>query len=107
MAVFAALLSYVMMMLSHLVLRRRAPALPRPYRTPGFPVTVLVALGLSLLALSSSLFYGTAALFAVLGTAVVYAVGVLYFALYSRHHLVASAPEEEASVVRQAEAEID
>ena len=107
MAVFAALLSYAMMMLSHLVLRRRAPALPRPYRTPGHPITVVVALALSLLALTSSLFYGDAALFAVLGTAGVYAVGVLYFALYSRHHLVATAPEEEASIVRAAEAELD
>jgi ethanolamine permease len=107
MAVFAALLSYVMMMLSHLVLRRRAPELARPYRTPGYPVTVVVALGLSLLALTSSLFYGDAALFAVLGTVVVYAVGVLYFAVWSRHHLVASAPEEETSVLREAEAELE
>jgi ethanolamine permease len=107
MAVFAALLSYVMMMLSHLVLRVRAPAMPRPYRTPLYPVTVVVALVLALLALSSTLFYSEAALFAVLGTSAVYAVGVLYFALWSRHRLVATAPEEEASLVRAAEAELD
>jgi ethanolamine permease len=55
-AVFAALVSYVMMMISHIVLRRRHPALARPYKTPGYPVTPIVALVLSLLALSSSFF---------------------------------------------------
>jgi hypothetical protein len=31
----------------------------------------------------------------------------LWFLLYSRHHLVAHAPEEEAALVRAAEAELD
>ena len=35
MAVFGAALSYVLMMISHIVLRRREPDMPRPYRTPG------------------------------------------------------------------------
>ncbi len=35
MAVFGATVSYVLMMVSHIVLRRREPDLPRPYRTPG------------------------------------------------------------------------
>ncbi|MCA9706949.1 MAG: amino acid permease, partial [Myxococcales bacterium] len=106
-AVFAALISYVAMMVSHVVLRRRAPELPRPYRTPGYPVTPVVALVLSLLAMSSSLFYGEGALMVVLGTAVMMGVGLLYFGVYSRHRLVAEAPEEEASLVRAAEAELD
>lgn len=107
MAVFAALISYVMMMVSHIVLRRREPGLARPYRTPGYPVTPVVALVLSLVALTSSLFYGEAAAFAVGGTAVVFVAGLLYFGLHSRHRLVADAPEEEFAVVRAAEAEID
>ncbi|MCX4245209.1 ethanolamine permease [Paraliomyxa miuraensis] len=106
-AVFAALLSYVAMMVSHLVLRRREPRMPRPYRTPGYPVTPIVALVLSLVAMSSSLFYGGGAVAVVLGTAAMIGVGLLYFGLYSRHHLVAHAPEEEASLVRAAEAELD
>lgn len=106
-AVFAALISYVAMMVSHLVLRRRAPQLARPYRTPGYPFTPLVALVLSLLAMSSSLFYGEGAIAVVLGTAAMMGVGLLYFGLYSRHRLVAEAPEEEASLVRAAEAELD
>lgn len=106
-AVFAALISYVAMMASHLVLRRNAPELPRPYRTPGYPFTPLAALVLSLLAMTSSLFYGEGALVVVVGTAVMMGVGLVYFGVYSRHRLVASAPEEEASLVRAAEAELD
>ncbi|MFP3467699.1 amino acid permease, partial [Leifsonia sp. SIMBA_070] len=35
MAVFGAALSYVLMMVSHIVLRVREPDMPRPYKTPG------------------------------------------------------------------------
>jgi ethanolamine permease len=106
-AVFAALVSYVMMMVSHILLRRRFPALARPYKTPGYPVTPVIALVLSLVALSSSLFYGVAALGVVIATLAVIGVGLLYFGLYSRHHLVASAPEEEAALIVAAERELD
>jgi ethanolamine permease len=106
-AVFAALVSYVVMMVSHLVLRRREPDMPRPYRTPGYPVTPVVALVLALVAMSSTLFYGGSAATVVVGTAVMLGVGLLWFGLYSRHHLVAEAPEEEAALVRAAESELE
>jgi ethanolamine permease len=105
-AVFAALCSYVMMMISHFVLRRRHPLMPRPYRTPGYPVTPAVALVLAVVALSSSLFYGEAVWVCVLATLAVFGVGLAYFGLYSRHHLVASAPEEEAALIEAAEREL-
>jgi ethanolamine permease len=106
-AVFAALASYVIMMVSHLVLRRREPAMPRPYRTPGYPLTPMLALVLALVAMSSTLFYGGSAATVVVGAAVMMGVGLLWFVLYSRHHLVAHAPEEEGALVRAAEAELD
>lgn len=106
-AVFAALVSYVMMMVSHIVLRRREPSMPRPYRTPGYPLTPVLALVLALVAMSSTLFYGGSAATVVVGAALMMGVGLLWFALYSRHHLVAHAPEEEAALVRAAEAELD
>lgn len=106
-AVFAALISYVMMMISHFVLRRRQPQLHRPYRTPGYPITPAVALVLALVALSSSLFYVEEALVSVAATLAVFGVGLAYFGLYSRHHLVASAPEEEAALIEAAERELD
>lgn len=106
-AVFAALISYVLMMVSHFVLRRRHPKLERSYRTPGYPVTPAIALVLSLVAMTSTLFYAEAATAVIVGTLGVFAVGVAYFGLYSRHHLVASAPEEEASLLQAAEAQLD
>jgi ethanolamine permease len=39
-AVFVALIRYVMMMLSHFILRRDEPDMERPYRTLGYPVTL-------------------------------------------------------------------
>ncbi len=42
-AVFGATVSYVLMMVSHIVLRIREPELERPYRTPGGVVTTAVA----------------------------------------------------------------
>ena len=46
-AVFGATVSYVLMMLSHIVLRRREPDLERGYRTPGGIATSGVALVLA------------------------------------------------------------
>jgi ethanolamine permease len=39
-------------------------------------------------------------------SAVFYAVMVAYFVFYSRHHLVASAPEEEFAAIANAEAQL-
>jgi len=46
------------------------------------------------------------AITAALITLGVYLLATLYFALYSRHHLVAQAPEEEFAALAQAEAEL-
>ncbi|MEV0977336.1 ethanolamine permease [Streptomyces sp. NPDC049915] len=103
-AVFGATISYALMALSHIVLRRREPRLPRPYRTPGGVVTSSVALVLACAALAATFLVDkTAALIAL----AVYAVALAYFALYSRHRLVASAPEEEFAALAAAEAELE
>jgi ethanolamine permease len=102
-AVFGATVSYVLMMLSHIVLRSREPDLERPYRTPGGTVTSGIALVLAMLAVVATFLVDTKAAFITLG---VYAVAALYFAIYSRHHLVASAPEEEFEAIERAEAEL-
>jgi ethanolamine permease len=106
MAVFAALISYIMMMASHIKLRRDFAQLERPYRTPGYPATPVIALVLSVIALFSSFFYVPTARFAVIGTALAYLVGLAYFWFYSRHHLKAEAPEEEFALIEAAEAEL-
>ncbi|MFF8291778.1 ethanolamine permease [Streptomyces sp. NPDC016309] len=102
-AVFGATISYALMALSHIVLRRREPELPRPYRTPGGIVTSSVAFVLALSALVATFLVDKDAAFMALG---VYAVALAYFAFYSRHRLVANAPEEEFAALAAAEAEL-
>ncbi len=102
-AVFGATVSYVLMTLSHIVLRRREPDLERPYRTPGGVATTGVAFVLACAAVVAVFFVDeTAALI----TAAVFVAFILYFQLYSRHHLVADAPEEEFEAIERAEAEL-
>jgi ethanolamine permease len=107
MAVFAALISYAMMMVSHFILRRRLPGIERPYRTPGYPVTPAVALVLIVIASTATVFQGGAAAFGVAGTAIVFVIGLAWFGGYSRKRLIASAPEEEAALIEAAERELD
>ncbi|MFE5331604.1 ethanolamine permease [Embleya sp. NPDC056575] len=103
-AVFGATISYALMSLSHIVLRRREPELPRPYRTPGGSLTSSVAFVLACSALVATFLVDKEAAFIALA---VYAVALAYFALYSRHRLVANAPEEEFAALAAAEAELD
>jgi ethanolamine permease len=102
-AVFGATISYALMMLSHIVLRRTEPDLDRPYRTPGGVATSGVALVLAVLAVIATFIVDVRAALITLG---VYALFLAYFGLYSRHHLVAQAPEEEFATIEQAESEL-
>ncbi len=102
-AVFGAALSYVLMMVSHIVLRIREPGLERPYRTPGGAVTTGVALVLAVAAVVATFFVDEVAAGITAGIVV---VALAYFWFYSRHHLVASAPEEEFAAIARAEREL-
>jgi ethanolamine permease len=93
MAVFGAVLSYVLQMLSFLELRRRLPRIERPYRSPLGVPGALLALALAL-AILVTLFVGDPiSRRVVIGAALWYALGLLYFALFARKRLVLS-PEE-------------
>jgi ethanolamine permease len=102
-AVFGATISYVLMMASHISLRVKEPLLERPYRTPGGIVTSGTACVLGCVALIAGFLVDPRV---VIGAAVVYAVLIAYFAFYSRHHLVAQAPEEEFEAIQKASAEL-
>jgi len=102
-AVFGAALSYVLMTLSHIVLRYREPELERPYRTPGGVATTGVAFVLAIAAVVATFFVDEKAAGI---TAGVFAVALAYFWFYSRHRLVADAPEEEFEAIERAEAEL-
>lgn len=80
-AVFGATVSYVLMMLSHIKLRRCEPGLARPYRTPG---GVWVS-GAGLLLAIAATVAGLLAHPAVVGATVgVYLLAALWFALLRR-----------------------
>lgn len=102
-AVFGAAVSYVLLNLSHIVLRKREPELHRPYRTPGGAVTTGIGLVLAVIAVVATFFVDVQAAAI---TAGIFGLGLLYFALHSRHHLVAGAPEEEFAHLRASEAEL-
>ena len=102
-AVFGATVSYVLMMVSHIVLRVREPELERPYRTPGGIATTGVALVLAVTAVIATFFVDKVAAG---WTAAIFVAALAFFWFYSRHHLVASAPEEEFEAITRAEQEL-
>jgi len=93
MAVFAAMCSYIDQALSFDLLRKHHPHIERPYRSPfGIPgawITAVVAL-VTIFCQFSDLTYRAG----VVGIAVWFGAGILYFALVGRHRLILS-PEEE------------
>ncbi len=96
MAVFGALISYALQMLSFILLRKHLPHIERPYRSPiGVPgawIALLIALVTLLF-----LFLNPDYRLGVWGCAVWYAVALIYFAVYGRKTLVYS-PEEDFAV---------
>lgn len=104
MAVFGAALSYVFMMVSHIVLRVREPEMARPYRTPGGIVTTSFALVVAALSVVATFLVDSTAAFWCL---VVFAAFLAYFGLYSRHRLVANSPDEEFAALAAAEEELE
>jgi ethanolamine permease len=102
-AVFGATVSYVLLNLSHIVLRRKEPLLERGYRTPGGTVTTSIALILSAVAVVATFVVDV---FAASITAAIFAAALLYYWFYSRHRIVAGAPEEEFAQLARAEAEL-
>mgnify|MGYP005754074493 CR=1 FL=1 len=103
MAVFGAAVSYVLMMVSHIMLRRREPNMPRPYRTPGGVVTTSFALVVAAAAVVATFLVDPIAALWTLGA---FAAFMAYFGLYSRHRLVANSPDEEFAALAEAEAEL-
>nr|WP_042198443.1 ethanolamine permease [Kibdelosporangium sp. MJ126-NF4]CEL23404.1 Amino acid permease in hypothetical Actinobacterial gene cluster [Kibdelosporangium sp. MJ126-NF4]CEL23480.1 Amino acid permease in hypothetical Actinobacterial gene cluster [Kibdelosporangium sp. MJ126-NF4]CTQ96860.1 Amino acid permease in hypothetical Actinobacterial gene cluster [Kibdelosporangium sp. MJ126-NF4] len=103
-AVFGATVSYVLLNVSHIVLRVREPGLERPYRTPGGVITTGIAAVLAVAAVVATFFVDE---IAAAVTAGIMLVALAYFWFYSRHHLVANAPEEEFAAIARAERELE
>jgi len=105
MAVMGAVISYAIVMIDFVVLRVRRPEMHRPYRSPLGIAGGVVGAVLALLALASTMLI-EAYRIATIGTLIFIAAMFIYYLVYSRHHLVAQAPEEEAALVRAAQAEL-
>jgi ethanolamine permease len=100
MAVFGAVLAYVLQMVSFILLRQRFPKMERPYRSRGgVPSAVIAAViaTVTLLALFANPDYNKG----VIGAAVWFLFGIAYYAVRGRHQLVLSPEEESAFRQRQ------
>jgi ethanolamine permease len=97
MAVFGAVLSYALQMLSFVLLRRRLPHLTRPFRSPLGVPGALVALAISVVTLFGLFASDPVYRRVVIGAALWYALGLAWFALVGRHRLVLS-PEERFAI---------
>ena len=104
MAVVGATISYAMMSWSHIMLRVKQPDMPRPYKTPGGMITSSISLVLSLIALTGVYAYDVRAFFF---TLILFVIGIAYYLVVSRHHLVAKSAEEEFALLSQAQGELD
>jgi len=93
MAVFGAMCSYIAQAVSFVLLRKHHAHIERPYRSPfgnaGAWTTVIIALVTIFYQFSDQTYRA-----GVVGVAIWFGVGILYFALVGRHRLVLS-PEEE------------
>jgi ethanolamine permease len=93
MAVFGAVISYAMQMLSFILLRQNLPNITRPYVStlgvPGAWAALIIALFTLVF-----LFLNTDYRVGVFGCAIWYGLAVIYFAVHARKYMVRS-PEEE------------
>jgi ethanolamine permease len=105
MAVFGAMISYALQALSFILLRRNLPNIARPYRSPlgqaGAALAIVIALVTLFMQFQDPAYRG-----GVIGVAIWYAIGIVYFAVYGRKTLVYS-PEEDFAVKARAEAGLD
>jgi ethanolamine permease len=101
MAVFGAVLAYLLQMASFILLRVRFPRMERPYVSPlgvtGAAVAILIA-ALTLVILFRNPDYNKG----VIGAAVWFLLGIGYYAAYARRRLVL-APEEASALAHRKE----
>ena len=95
-AVWGAMLAYLMQMLSYVILRRKFPNLNRPYKSPWGLNGAVVAGIIAALSFIGFLLNPTF-LPAIIAIIIVYLVVLVVFAVWGRHRLVLS-PEEKYAV---------
>ncbi|KHL19392.1 UNVERIFIED_CONTAM: amino acid ABC transporter permease [Mumia flava] len=95
-AVWGAVIAYLLQMVAYVMLRRKFPSAVRPYRSPvGIPGAVVA--GIIAVVTFVGILLNDAYRTAVIAIAILYVLGLLAFGLWGRHRLVLS-PEEEYAV---------
>jgi len=92
-AIWGAVVSYLVQMISFVVLRMKFPNAVRPYKSPTGIVGAVIA-GVISAAIFIAFLFNAAYVIAIVAIAVVYVIGLIVFAVYGRKRLVLS-PEEE------------
>ncbi len=93
MAVFGAVIAYVMQMIAYVLLKKNMPNIDRPYTSPLGSFGAIVA-GIIAFVTLVFLFLNEDYVVGVYGCAIWFLLGLLYFYFHSRHRMVMS-PEEE------------
>lgn len=99
MAVFGAVLAYILQMASFILLRRKFPEMARPYVSPLGTAGAAIAMLISAATLVT-LFLNRDYNLGVVGAALWFLCGIAYFAFYARRRLILS-PEEEFALAQQ------
>jgi len=97
---FGALITYVVMNVAVILLRKKEPDVHRPYKVPLYPILTYISIILATLWLFSSIFREP--IWFVINCAV-FAIAIAYYYLYARHHINTDAPEERAALGEQDE----
>jgi ethanolamine permease len=94
----AAVIWYMLAMICLFVLRRKEPGLFRPYLTPAFP---WMPMFVALLAAFAGYLYAWANVQVIAPAAVLYVAAGLWYAIWGRHNVLATAPEEVAARIAE------
>ncbi|HVR31919.1 MAG TPA: amino acid permease [Acidimicrobiia bacterium] len=105
MAVFGAVISYSLVMITYIQLKRTRPDLERPYVSPLGVPGAAVGVVISAITLVATLAIAENRP-GVIGTGLFVLIMFGYYWGFSRHRLVAQSPEEEHALVRDAEREL-
>lgn len=97
MAVFAALVAYILGLFSYIKLKSSYPDLPRPYQSPLGIQGAVIGAALAIIALFACVSV-TAYRPGIWGVLIFLFVAILYFWFYGKNQLVAQAPEERAAL---------
>jgi ethanolamine permease len=100
MSVFGAVISYILVMLSYLKLKMSRPELLQNGHSPLGVVGGFVGLALAVLAFLACLSEPSYRP-GLIGIVVVMGLAIFYFLMFSRHEIIAKAPEEKAALLAQ------